>query len=84
MKVIIENEVPVREKLESGDILVYRTGGVHIITENKVNGSDGSNGLNGISLNSSMWSSDPQTSLEKGEAYLYKKDEYELVLRKKS
>ena len=67
--------------IEAGDITWYKNSKFPtIITEHTVNGIKG---LNGISLDGHFWCDDPDKLVKNGDAILYKKDEWELVLRRK-
>lgn len=82
MDVKIENAKS-RNIVEVGDIIwYYNSDFPTIITEQTINGPK-REGLNGIDLGGVRWSSDPIESVKNRDAKLYKKNEWELILRRK-
>ena len=79
MKVCIIKESPKTKTIFPGDIIVYDNTDVQVVTEQSINGCKKAS----VGLNGTMWSSDPQDSVDRGDAILYRQDEYELVLRKR-
>lgn len=85
MNVIKEEPKVCTPVVLAGDIVQYTCGNSPctpcIATSISVNGKKG---INGISLDGISWLSNPQEAVDAGHAVLYKADEWELVLRKKS
>lgn len=76
-------KIDVAEKqnvVEPGDIIVFNSDHVHVVTNHSVNGYKNAS----VSINSYTLDPNPQEAVAQGHATLYKASEYELVLRKKS